>query len=555
MKKITLIAALLGATYFSNAQVGIGTPNPETATQLEVKADDKGILIPRVVLTDLDIYEPIVGDKVESLLVYNNVGTSTSTIPNGFYYWTTDSAKLNGGYWNRITDAKVLNSLLGDLSEIKKFINYIIPTNPGNDSGTTNNHTTLVYENGNLYSVTYDALTKVYTKEIINLRNLVAGFETKTFVREVKDTNDKVTGFIYFSEQTIIDWLAADAANTLANIPDDAPGAMAIDVKGTVVNNIQEIMESTIDITIDGNTFTTIEEYIQYISQFSKGNVIYTQIQDPAFPTDPAKKIWVFQYWDEAKYETINLKDFETKTQILRSKIEATGTLPEFAETRTAPTNATVKKGQIYYQYKAEDNKVDYINLTEDMLISITENEDIQNAITKILNDGGNVYFGDHDNDPNTPNTLYQIITNADNTKTNQEIVLPASIIVNTIKNDTNLTIKQALGNHLNNTTNLVFTGNTYNGKKVYLAKGTTTISAYSATATPVTVQEQTVSEVLSIKLMQGTNVITSSTTNVSVGTDGKINFNIGVGNQYFMLPAGNYDVVIEFASDETVQP
>ncbi|XLL71793.1 hypothetical protein QCB52_15020, partial [Myroides odoratimimus] len=66
---------------------------------------------------------------------------------------------------------------------------------------------------------------------------------------------------------------------------------------------------------------TTVEEYLQYITQFSEGNVIYTQIEDP---TDPAKEVWVLQYWDNTanEYKTINLTDLvasvETKTNIFR---------------------------------------------------------------------------------------------------------------------------------------------------------------------------------------------------------------------------------------------
>ncbi len=707
MKKITLLAALLGATYFTNAQVGIGTPTPANASQLDITASNKGLLIPRVNLTELTVYSPIVGDKVESLLVYNIA--NTVTVPSGFYYWTIDTENPNG-YWNRIVGKAELDQVIenlgdnlttieGDIANLKAVINYILPSNPSNDNATPETHTTVVYKEGKFYTVTYDNTTQTYITQEINFEDLVNGFETKTFVREVRDIAGKVTGFIYFSEQTIIDWLAANPASPIANIPNDAPGAMAIDVKGTVVNNIQEILESPTTIIIDGNTFNTVEEYLQYITQFSNGNVIYTQIDDPvnagqkiwvfqywdeasesyitiklkdlvagfetktfvrevkdlndkvtgfiyfseqtiidwlaanptntiadipnnapgamaidvkgtvvnniqeilespttitittvegdktfttveeylqyitqfsngnviykeiADPDNAGQTIWVFQYWDEASesYITIKLKDlvagFETKTQILRSEVATNGTLPAFSATRTKPVEATVKKGQIFYQYNAEGDQVDYINLTEDMLTSITNNEDIQNAITNILNEGGNVYFGDHDNDPNTPHTLHQIVTDSTTgVTTNEEIVLPASLVVNTIKNDTNLTIKQALGDHLNSTTNVVYTGNTYNNKKVYLAKGTTTISAYSAIATPVTISGVTVSEVLSIKLLKGTNVITSSTTDVNI-ENGAVKFNIGVGNQYFMLPAGDYDVVIEFASTETIQP
>ena len=73
MKKITIMAALLGSVYFANAQVGIGTSAPSTSAQLDIVAENKGILIPRVELTDVNTFAPITGTQEESLLVYNTI--------------------------------------------------------------------------------------------------------------------------------------------------------------------------------------------------------------------------------------------------------------------------------------------------------------------------------------------------------------------------------------------------------------------------------------------------------------------------------------------------
>ncbi|MGQ8868034.1 hypothetical protein [Myroides sp. TSA_177.3] len=1091
MKKITLLAAVLGASYFANAQVGIGIPTPVSSTQLDVTANDKGILIPRVPLTAINEFKPIVGTQTESLLVYNSNGAD---IPTGFYYWVDSK-------WNRIVGKAELDQVIenlgdnitnleADVKNIQTVINYILPSNPSNDATTPETHTTVVYKDGKFYTVTYDATTQTYTTQEINFEDMVNGFETKTFMKEVLNAEGKVIGMIYFSEQTIIDWLAADPANTIANIPNNAPGAMPIKVKDIVVNNIQEILESPTNITIttvegdrtfttveeylqyitqfsngnviyteiadpanagqtiwvfqywdeatntyktidiqglveaaetnttivtynnkqyylseayikaggetnpanwtavpagaihvdvvggvinniqeilesptnltintiegsrtfttveeyiqyisqysDGNvvyreiddpanagqkiwvfqywdeatntyktinikdlveaaetnttivvynnkqyylseayikaggetdpanwtavpagaihldvvggvinniqeilesptnititttegdkTFTTVEEYLQYISQYSNGNVIYTEIADPnnagqtiwvfqywdeatntyktidiqglveaaetnttivtynnkqyylseayikaggetdpanwtavpagaihvdvvggvinniqeilesptnititttegdktfttveeylqyisqysdgnvvyreiddpanagqkiwvfqywdeatntyktidiqglveaaetnttivvynnkqyylseayikaggetdpanwtAVPTgaihvdvvggvinniqeilesptnititttegdktfttveeylqyisqysdgnvvyreidDPAnagQKIWVFQYWDEASnsYKTIDIKDLvaqtETKTQIKRAEVSVDGTLPAFGEVRTAPIAGDVKKGEIFYEYNAEGDQKDYINMTEDILNSINNNEEIKNAITNVLNLGGNVYFGDHDNDDNTPAVFYQVITKQDGTKENKEIELPASFLVNLINKYKDI-VKQALGDTIINEGETVFTGNVYNGYKVYLGKGATTIQVYSAVATPVSFAslagDKQIRQVLGIKLLNATgHIVTESTTDVTVETGTTVKFNIGVGNQYMMLPAGAYEVVVEYASNEQVQP
>ena len=225
---------------------------------------------------------------------------------------------------------------------------------------------------------------------------------------------------------------------------------------------------------------------------------------------------------------------------------------------RTAPVAGNVKKGEIFYEYNAEGDQKDYINMTEDILNSINNNEEIKNAITNVLNQGGNVYFGDHDNDIDTPSVFYQVITHTNGTKENKEIELPASFLVNLINKYKDI-VKQTLGDHITNEGDTVFTGNVYNGYKVYLGKGATTISLYSAVATPVAlnlVGDKQIRQVLAIKLLNTAGqVVTSNTTDVVVVGGTEIKFNIGVGNQYTMLPVGSYEVVVEYTSNEAVQP
>lgn len=51
------------------AQVGVGTATPDASAQLEVVATDKGILIPRLNIIDLNTAAPVaVADIDESLL-------------------------------------------------------------------------------------------------------------------------------------------------------------------------------------------------------------------------------------------------------------------------------------------------------------------------------------------------------------------------------------------------------------------------------------------------------------------------------------------------------
>lgn len=81
------VAALMMAFVQSvNAQVGIGTVNPQAA--LDISSSTNGMLIPRVSLTALGTPAPVVnpqgGALVAGTLVYNQ---SAATVPVGFYFW------------------------------------------------------------------------------------------------------------------------------------------------------------------------------------------------------------------------------------------------------------------------------------------------------------------------------------------------------------------------------------------------------------------------------------------------------------------------------------
>lgn len=90
MKKITYslaIAATILATANTYAQHGIGTNTPHRSAALHIESTNKGLLIPRVVLTNLEASTPIIGTPPNSLMVYHTGG---NTILPGFYYWQTN---------------------------------------------------------------------------------------------------------------------------------------------------------------------------------------------------------------------------------------------------------------------------------------------------------------------------------------------------------------------------------------------------------------------------------------------------------------------------------
>ena len=86
--KIKIVFFVLLCSFYGFSQtVGIGTSTPSASAQLEVFANNKGVLFPKVALTggtaDVDA---IATGNVEGLLVYNT--SDTLDVVPGYYYWT-----------------------------------------------------------------------------------------------------------------------------------------------------------------------------------------------------------------------------------------------------------------------------------------------------------------------------------------------------------------------------------------------------------------------------------------------------------------------------------
>lgn len=90
MRKILL---LLFFPLVINAQVGINTTTPHSSSMLDITATNKGLLVPRISIPNLNAAAPVT-TPAESLLVYNtNIATGI-----GFHYW-------NGSQWIPFTGA------------------------------------------------------------------------------------------------------------------------------------------------------------------------------------------------------------------------------------------------------------------------------------------------------------------------------------------------------------------------------------------------------------------------------------------------------------------
>lgn len=102
MKKLTLLFTMILTTLYMNAQnVAINTDgsSADPAAILDIKSSDKGILIPRVSLQQVNNILPLTSTPPAGLMVYNTnhnmvdlIGRSTG---RGFYYW-------NGASWLKV---------------------------------------------------------------------------------------------------------------------------------------------------------------------------------------------------------------------------------------------------------------------------------------------------------------------------------------------------------------------------------------------------------------------------------------------------------------------
>lgn len=93
-KKLLVFLLVFGtATY---AQVGVGTVVPNESAILDVVANNKGVLIPRVSLKNTTDITTISNGNVESLLVYNT--QLIDDVKPGYYYWLNNK-------WNKISTA------------------------------------------------------------------------------------------------------------------------------------------------------------------------------------------------------------------------------------------------------------------------------------------------------------------------------------------------------------------------------------------------------------------------------------------------------------------
>jgi len=90
--KVFTIIALLLFPVFMNAQVAINNSetSPDASAILDVSSPDRGLLIPRMVIADIESQLSPVESPADGLLIFN---TGSAEVSKGVYMWSSDDAK------------------------------------------------------------------------------------------------------------------------------------------------------------------------------------------------------------------------------------------------------------------------------------------------------------------------------------------------------------------------------------------------------------------------------------------------------------------------------
>ncbi|MFH6967689.1 beta strand repeat-containing protein [Flavobacterium sp. FlaQc-28] len=161
MKKHVFFIILFLGSFVTYSQVGIGTPMPNSSSQLEIVASNRGVLIPRLNLVNSTDASTITSGNVNSLLVFNTA--AVADIKPGYYYWYNNK-------WNRIVIDSETSTAPGTViynSTTKEF-SYVDPS-------------------GNLQPIDFSVIVKA--NETITTQTQDLGTGTITYTNEAGATS------------------------------------------------------------------------------------------------------------------------------------------------------------------------------------------------------------------------------------------------------------------------------------------------------------------------------------------------------------------------------
>lgn len=115
IREIVVLSSILFLSTYNFAQQNVSisdiSTTPHASSVLDVSSSTKGLLIPRVALTSINVSTPIGSAPLTSLLVYNTAtaGTAPNNVTPGYYYWDgTKWCRFDTG--NNVGDWKLLGN-------------------------------------------------------------------------------------------------------------------------------------------------------------------------------------------------------------------------------------------------------------------------------------------------------------------------------------------------------------------------------------------------------------------------------------------------------------
>ncbi|WP_430612491.1 beta strand repeat-containing protein [Flavobacterium sp. JP2137] len=473
-KRLLPLAALLLVGGALHAQVGVGTLIPNASAQMEIVSGEKGILIPRVNLTDVSDRTTITNGNVNSLLVFNL--TENESLKKGYYYWLDTQ-------WVRLISADQVDAFKNTVNVSVKIENneWIITDSEGNEvkmawniqelialnetetTLTNNGDGTYTYVNERGVSVIIDVPADV----ISNFQDIIDNSVVKNILNQfLKNAEGNVTydgtNFYYTDANGINqvinlqEFVAAnETETTLTNNGDgtytyvnERGVSVIIDVPADVISNFQTIVDNT-----------EVKNILNQFLKNAEGNVTYDGTN--------------FYYTDaNGINQVINLQEFVAAN-----------------ETETTLTN----NGDGTYTYVNERGVSVIIDVPADVISNFQDiidnsvvknilNQFLKNAEGNVTYDGTNFYYTDANGDNQVINlvewikaneTETTLTNNGDGTYTyvNERgvsviIDVPADVISNfqdiidnsVVKNILNQFLKNAEGNVTYDGTNFYYT-------------------------------------------------------------------------------------------------
>ncbi len=295
MKKIVFLTFIILSVqnFAQGVKIAPTVGNPDPSAGLEVDYPDKGILIPRIQLTDVNDVVTV-PSPVQSLLVFNigAAGAGNDTVYEGYYYWSSDSTK-----WLRMSssgsDDQNIDSVTINGTTITVYIedgnsasanligianDSLFYTTIANNLVT--NDTTLKWLRDSvniLTSLTNTDSTISYVDEngdttLIDVQAMVDSVETVT---EVFNTDSTISYVDENRDTTVLDVKAmVDSVETVTEIFNTDSTISYVDENGdTTVIDVQAMVDSVETVTEIFNTDSTIS----YVDENGDTTVIDVQ--------------------------------------------------------------------------------------------------------------------------------------------------------------------------------------------------------------------------------------------------------------------------------------